>query len=181
MRNGRQSPDQWVDSPCLLGLKTQKKTRPRFFFIHTKLELGLSLFIPELSYAQLFNWSHANICGFPFRRFGIKFLDLFWFLTVNWRKSISGIKILKWISSWDICLNRNVWVEFLIFFISLENAALAKLKLFEMEFLLTMIDLGEPYIIYTAYTFFDNLFLSLSKFVCTTYLDFECTTWYSNL
>ena len=36
-----------------LTLKTKKNVRPRFF-LHTKLELRPSLFIPELSKAQLF-------------------------------------------------------------------------------------------------------------------------------
>ena len=44
----------------LLTFKTQKNARPRIV-LYTKLERGLSLFTPELSYAQVFNWGHANI------------------------------------------------------------------------------------------------------------------------
>ena len=44
-------------------LKNGTERKAYNFFIHTKLKLGLSLLIPELSYAQLFNWCHANACA----------------------------------------------------------------------------------------------------------------------
>ena len=51
-----------IRTALFLTFKTQKNARPRIFFMHTKLELGLSLFIPELSSPE-FNYGHAIVCS----------------------------------------------------------------------------------------------------------------------
>ena len=66
-KNQKDSVDFWhrkitlkIRIALFLTFKTKKNHRPSIF-IHTKLELRPSLFLPELSYAQLFKWGQANV------------------------------------------------------------------------------------------------------------------------
>ena len=70
----------------------RKRTQGLELFMHTKLELGLSLFILELSYAQLFNWSDANIyCDFRWWIYGIQQRSLFVWAWDGWQKLFYGL------------------------------------------------------------------------------------------